>query len=274
MLGAMFGRRPDATLVRDVGAVRRMMQYITPTRGESLVYYAQEVEVGRALAWLDALNAERGPDADRITLFHVVLWAIGRTLHERPTLNRFTAGGKLWQRRGVWLSFSAKKAFADDAPIMTIKRPFEPDAGLAAFVAGIHPPVRAGRAGEISASEKEISLLLRLPGPLLRAVIWAGKRLDRWGLLPRAMIEPDPLFCSAFVANLGSVGLDAAYHHLWEWGTCPIFCVMGRIRHEADGARMTLKYTYDERIADGFYAGRSLEQVRALIEDPASAPKI
>lgn len=272
MLDAMFGRRPDATLVRDVGAVRRMMQYITPTRGESLVYYAQQLDVGRALSWIAAQNAER--DGERITLFHLVLWAIGRTVHERPRLNRFTAGGKLWQRDGIWLSFSAKKAFADDAPIMTIKRPFGPEASLADFVGGIHPPIKAGRAGEISASEKEISLLLRLPGPLLRVVLRAGAVLDRWGLLPKAMIEPDPLFCSAFVANLGSVGLDAAYHHLWEWGTCPIFCVMGRIRQTADGARMTLKYTYDERIADGFYAGRSLERVKALIEDPAAAPNI
>jgi len=270
----MFGHRPDATLVRDVGAVRRMMQYISPRRSEALVYYAQAVAIGPAQRWLAELNGARGAGADRITLFHLVLWAIGRTIHERPRLNRFTAGGRLWQRDGIWLSFSAKKAFADDAPIMTIKRAFDPEAALADFVAGIHPPLKAGRAGELSASEKEISLLLRLPGPILKLVLWTGGLLDRWGLLPGAMIRPDPLFCSVFVANLGSVGLDAGYHHLWEWGTCPIFCVMGRIRQTADGPRMTLKYTYDERIADGFYAGRCLERVKAIIEAPASAPNI
>lgn len=273
MLDPMFGRRPDATLVRDVGAVRRMMQYISPRRAEAVVYYSQEVAVDAALDWLDALNAERGPDAGRVTLFHLVLWALGRVMHERQKLNRFTAGGKLWQRDGIWLSFSAKKAFADDAPIMTVKRRFDPEAPLTDFVDGLLAPIRAGRAGEISASEKEISLLLRMPGPLLRLVVGAGGLLDRWGLFPRAMIEPDPLFCSAFVANLGSVGLDAGYHHLWEWGTCPVFCAMGRIRQTADGRRMTLKYTYDERIADGFYAGRALERVRAMLEQPGEPTK-
>jgi len=30
----------------------------------------------------------------------------------------------------------------------------------------------------------------------------------------------------------------------------------------------TLRYTYDERIEDGFYAARALERLQALLEDP------
>jgi hypothetical protein len=83
------------------------------------------------------------------------------------------------------------------------------------------------------------------------------------------MIRSDPMYASVFVANLGSVGLDAGYHHLWEYGTISIFCVVGRVGEGADGRRcMTLKYTYDERVEDGLYCARSLERLRELLENP------
>jgi hypothetical protein len=83
------------------------------------------------------------------------------------------------------------------------------------------------------------------------------------------MIDSDPMFTSAFVANLGSVGLEAAYHHLWDHGTCPIFCVVGRVRADASGRRkLTLKWSFDERVEDGFYAARTLDGLRELLECP------
>jgi len=30
----------------------------------------------------------------------------------------------------------------------------------------------------------------------------------------------------------------------------------------------TLRYTYDERVEDGFYAARALERLQALLEEP------
>ncbi len=38
--------------------------------------------------------------------------------------------------------------------------------------------------------------------------------VDWLGLLPAFMTRNDPLYSSAYVINLGSVGLEAAYHHL------------------------------------------------------------
>jgi hypothetical protein len=71
------------------------------------------------------------------------------------------------------------------------------------------------------------------------------------------------------VASLGSVGLDAGYHHLWEHGTCPVFCVIGRIHEGPDGRRRTvLKWSYDERTEDGLYCAAGLERIRELIESP------
>lgn len=264
----MWNTRPDATLVRDLAPVRRFMPFISPRRNESLVYYPQTVDVEAALAFLECRNATRPPDA-QMTLFHLVLRAIALVLHERPRLNRFTAGGRLWQRDGVWLTFSAKKRLDESAPIVTVKKRFDADETLDEMCDRLLANLREGRSDRKSTSDKEVGALLRLPPFAIGALLGLARLADRLGLLPRAMIDSDPMFCSVFVANLGSVGLEAGYHHLWEYGTCPIFCVVGRIQAGDDGRRrMVLKYSFDERIEDGFYAARGLDFVRERLENP------
>jgi pyruvate/2-oxoglutarate dehydrogenase complex dihydrolipoamide acyltransferase (E2) component len=103
--------------------------------------------------------------------------------------------------------------------------------------------------------------------------------LDGWNVYPSSLLVDDPLYASAFVANLGSVGLDAAFHHLYEYGNIPIFATMGRV-HKAPvvyengsvGSRevFRMRYTYDERVEDGFYAARALERLAACLADPTT----
>jgi hypothetical protein len=264
----VFGRRPDARLVRDLSPTRRFMPLLSPRRNDNLVWFELDVEVERALAF--AAERSAGRERERaITLFHVILAALARILHERPRLNRFTAGGRLWQRDGIWITFSAKQRFDEEAPLLTVKRRFDPALPLHVLVDGLLDSLAGGRRGERTTSDREVAGLLRLPPALARAALWLADRADALGLLPRAMLEADPLCTSVFVANLGSVGLDAGYHHLWEHGNCPIFCVIGRIHPVASGRRVvTLKFSYDERIEDGLYCARSLERLRELIESP------
>jgi hypothetical protein len=83
------------------------------------------------------------------------------------------------------------------------------------------------------------------------------------------MIDDDPLFASMFVAHFGSLGLDAGYHHLWEYGTCPLFGVIGKVHRQGDGKRwMEIKYTFDERVEDGLYAATSLRGMKERMENP------
>jgi hypothetical protein len=83
------------------------------------------------------------------------------------------------------------------------------------------------------------------------------------------MIDADPLFTSIFIANLGSINYPAGFHHLWEYGTTSIFGVMGRIEMGANGRRkMSVAWTYDERIEDGLYSYHTLEGIRKRIEQP------
>ena len=83
------------------------------------------------------------------------------------------------------------------------------------------------------------------------------------------MIENDPMYSSVFVANLGSLGLDAGYHHLWEHGTCSTFAVVGRIHARHDGVQvMNVNYTYDERMEDGLYAATTIGGIKERLKDP------
>jgi hypothetical protein len=108
-------------------------------------------------------------------------------------------------------------------------------------------------------------------------------RLLRWldgiNLMPRFMIESDPLYTSLFVANLGSVGLDRTSHHLYEYGTAAMFGAMGTPRKQLLPDRagtpvvrdiMEVRWSLDERVNDGLYCARSLAQLKKAFEDPAA----
>jgi hypothetical protein len=264
-------RRFDGDRVR-VSGTRAIMPFIMPQRAGAIVQFEQELDVTAAQAFCDdALS--RG---EKLTIFHVFTYAAVKTLAARPRLNRFTSGGHLYQRREIELSFSVKKSMSDDAPMGAIKRRFDPHADFAAHLERLGSGVREGRSSAQNRTDKELSFFLRLPAFLLALCVALARWADAHNLLPRALIESDPLYCSAFVANLGSVGLDAVFHHLYEWGNCPIFAALGRVRtvERAGEVRKvaTVKYTFDERIEDGLYCARALEHLRDIVEQwPAAA---
>ena len=179
-------------------------------------------------------------------------------------------GGRLWQRRGIYITFSAKRALSDSAPMVTIKRRFDPEhETLDEMIDGVYALLQPARRGVESTSDKETRLLLRLPNVVTGVLVRAGDALDRFGLLPLAMIEPDPMFASVFVANLGSVGHEAGFHHLWERGTCSAFCVIGRIKPGPAGRRIaSVCWTWDERVEDGLYSFGYTNGVKLRLESP------
>lgn len=265
----MFGRRPDASPVRDLSAMRRFMPYVSPRRNDSVFYMYQDIGVEAALEFLEKRNRER-PAERPITLFHLFVRSCSQALKLRPGVNRFVKGGRLWQRDGEWITFSAKREIRDGSPLITVKRRFQPDSeSLEEMVDAIHDRLAQGRSGRQTTSDKEMGLMLRLPGPAIQALMAVVRAGDRLGLLPRSMIDADPLFTSIFLANLGSIDYPAGFHHLWEYGTCSLFGVMGRVERGDDGRRrMRVAWTYDERIEDGLYSYHTLEGIRERLESP------
>ena len=118
-----------------------------------------------------------------------------------------------------------------------------------------------------------------LPHFILSLLVRLIMRFDQWGLLPGFFLRSDPLFASMFIANLGSIQMDAGYHHLFEYGNIPIFLTMGQAKDcpalDAQGKAevrriVPLKYSFDERIEDGLYSAQSLGLLKDILENPES----
>jgi hypothetical protein len=271
----LFGRA-DGTLAKDIAPYRRIMPFIMKTRTESAVYFEQEIDLTRTLQFIQQWNATH---EQRITVFHIFLWASTRALHERPGMNRFTMGGNIYQRNGIWISYSAKKEMKDGSPLVVLKRQFDPALSFEEMVKFIYGDVKEGRSEKKLHQDKEIGMSLMLPAILLRIGLAVIRWLDSVNLLPYSFTRPDPMYASMFVANLGSVKLESAFHHLYEYGNIPIFAALGRNKKVAvvndDGSVgsktiCSVKYSFDERVEDGLYCAKTLDLLRGFIEDPAA----
>lgn len=279
----LSGKRPDGDPIRDETPVRQLMPYLMPTRNESVVYFEQVVDLSRALPFLEGAAGAGAGGAAKVNLFHLILAAVVKILVERPQLNRFVVGNRLYQRRHIELSFAIKKERSDRGELTTTKLRFAPDDSLSQIAEKCRATVEGRKSGPPTQADREVAIITRLPRFLIRFVLFLQRLLDRWNLLPAALIEPDPLYASMFLANLGSIGLESAYHHLYEYGTVSLFLVIGRTEPRSgppsalasDGSagsndkQVRLKFSFDERITDGYYCARSLERFRALVEDPA-----
>jgi len=264
--------RSDGDLVADEHPVRRVMPYLMRGRNESAVYQETVYRVARARVWLRAYNRSH---AERATLFHLLAYACAQALHARPRLNRFVSGRRLYQRRGVSVSFVAKKEFRDEGDEATVKLRGEAGEPFRAWSVRLSALVDEARETR-RAVDREVGLLMALPGPLVSLLVGLARRLDAWNLFPRAMIEPDPMFASLFLANLGSVGVSDAFHHLYEYGNVSIFGAVSAVRRAVFAERggpvvaeaLSVRWTFDERIDDAFSAARSLALVQHVMEDP------
>ncbi len=268
-------RRPDGKLAQDVPDYRRIMPYIMRSRTESVVFFKQEIDLAQTLPFIERWNA--AAKDKRISVLHVFLYAAIRTLHERPRLNRFVSGGRIYERDGIWISFSAKKRLDDDSPIVVLKRKFDPSVSFGQMVDFLYQDIAEGRSQKKSHTDKEVSLFLKMPGPVLRLGVRIFRWLDAMNLLPGGFIRPDPMYVSLFAVNLGSIKIESAYHHLYEYGNCPIFAAIGRVKKvpvvKDDGSVGSttvceVKYTFDERVEDGLYCARALDHLRSQMENP------
>lgn len=243
------------------------------SRTESIVFFEQKIDVRRTDAFIREFRLRTSL---RLTLLHLLVWAAARTIQERPRLNRFTAGGRIYQRRGIWITFSAKTEKTDEGSLKTVKRLIDPEWSLDELVKRLEAGIGESRSNKPTSTDKELSVLLRLPAFLLAPLTRLVMFLDRLGLLPASFIRNDPMFSSVFVTNIGSIGMEAPFHHLFEYGNTPIFLMAGRSQDEVVAVNgraevrpmMTIRYSFDERIEDGLYCARALDLLKRIIENP------
>jgi hypothetical protein len=269
-----IGDRSDGNKVRNLPGFRKLFPFLMRTRTESAVYHLRRLKVGHTLAWLRQANAGR---EKRISFFYVVLAAAVRTLALRPEANRFIAGRRLYQRRKIELSFVIKRELTEEASETTVKLTFDPRSTIADVLERVTAVVRTTKQGRTSADETISNVVTAGPRSWTRLIVGTVRFLDYFGLVPTGLMKEDPMYASAFFANLGSLGLDAVYHHMYEWGNCPFFIVVGKRKKEPVVNErgeievqevVDMKITLDERITDGVYFAGTIEMLADFIEHP------
>ena len=125
--------------------------------------------------------------------------------------------------------------------------------------------------------EQTTDLEAVMPRWLGKFLVWILTRLDIHGWIPASIIETDPYYTTCVISNLGSIKLNCGYHHLTNWGTCSVFCIIGEkskrpVYHE-DGTiemreMLDLGLTIDERLADGYYYSKTIRLLKTLLENP------
>jgi hypothetical protein len=266
--------RSDGVLLGKLPGFRKLFPYLMPTRTESVIYHSQLVNLGKTLPYLEQLKAGEGK---RVSLFHVILAAAVRTLALRPDANRFVAGRRIYQRRSIDLSFVVKRELTEESGETNVKLTFDPRSTLAEVAARVNEGVRGVKGSTTSADERTCDILTSLPRSVTRLAMAGVRDLDYFGLLPASFVKGDALYTSAYIANLGSIGLDAVYHHMFEWGNAAFFIVVGKPKKvpgvSAAGTLevqelMEMRFSLDERITDGVHYAKTIALLTELIEDP------
>ena len=276
MADKRLGDRRDATLLRNTDAMHFIMGIIYPHRADNEAYIAERVNLEPIKAYLAGKNVEGIPF--KYTFFHVILTALVKTVTLRPKLNRFYANENYYQRNKVTAGFVIKKEFSDGSEEAVALLEAKPDATIDTIHQEIYQRVHATRNEQKkNTTDNSMDILNKLPRFLSKAAIRFIRWLDRHGWCPDVLIGDDPNYSSVFLSNLGSIKLRSGYHHLTNWGTCSLFCVIGEKKwtplydeHGLVEMRETvdLGLTVDERIADGYYYSKSIRLFKHLLEHP------
>lgn len=272
-----FGDKPDARLIRDVSGLSTIMFHIMPKRTESEVYLNDRIDATELVKFIEEKNAQH-PNY-KTTIFHCLVLAVARMINERPKMNRYIQGRRLYERDEISLSFLAKRRFADDAEeafMMLVPKESDTIDTVSHQIYGDLTEIRKHE-HSTGGMDATVDSFAKIPRLLLMLVVRVIRWLDFWGLVPNALKDGDSNFSTVLFSNLGSIKGPAVYHHLNNYGTNSIMITVGTLHKEElimpDGTKQirdVLEFgaTLDERIADGFYFVRSLRLVKYIFAHP------
>ncbi len=271
-MGIFSKKRSDGILVRDIDPYAMLLPYVMRGRNESAVYYSKSIDVTPALEYL----AKRKEEGDYITVFNLIIAAIKKTMETRPKLNRYIAGRRVYMHKNFEVLYVVKRSLTDTAGDSIAKVVLEPTDDLLAVAKKVNEHNRELKAGMEKGDDKLMKLTSWMPRWLLRFLVSLIRVADFHGLLPTFLIDILPFYSSIWISNLGSIGADAPFHHLYEIGTTSVFMTIGRIEEKTvhtdhgDVTRkfINLMFTLDERICDGFYLIRSLRLFERFVAKP------
>ena len=270
-----LGDRKDGVKLKNIHAMHFVMPLMYPNRCDNEAYISERIDLTAINRYLEKKNAG-GPDYP-YNLFQVMVTALLKTITLRPKMNRFIANQTMYQRNEVTASFTVKKLFSDDGGEALAKIRTDGSETIDIIHDEIFRQVSFCRSDEKDPSTSSMDIIQKFPRFMLKLIGAGARFLDRHGRMPAGVIATDPFYSSAVLANLGSIGLHAGYHHLTNWGTCSVFCVIGESKkrpfYDDDGhmemrESVDLGLTIDERLADGYYYSKTVRLLKHLLENP------
>lgn len=271
-----WGDRRDGRFVKAPG-LQTVMGYLFPKRTDCEVYLQDTLDITDLMPYIEAKNASH-PDY-KTTVFHCAVTGVARMIKERPKMNRFIQGYRMYERNEISLSFVAKRRFADGAEesLMTIVA--KDDDTLDSISKHIFGDLNEMRKSEHATGgiDSLLDWFAALPRPILALFIRVIRLMDFWGVNPDFLTDGDPNYTTVLLSNLGSIKCHSVYHHLNNYGTNSIMVTLGTIHEEEmlmeDGTKkvrtvIDIGATLDERIADGFYFAKSFKLIQHIFRNP------
>ena len=268
-----WGDRKDGKLIREIDSMHYIMPLMFPNRCDNEAFIRLTVDLTNAEEFLKMKNAQN-PEY-KYNIFQIILTAMLKTIKQRPKMNYFIANENMYERNDLTAAFTVKKIFSDNGGEALARINARDDDNLDSIHNEIFRQVSFCRSEKKDASTESMDFVQKIPCKhLIGKVV---RFLDRHGWMPSSMIATDPYQCSVVLSNLGSIGLDAGYHHMTNWGTNSVFCAIGLMKkrpfYDDDGnvsmrQSIELGLTIDERIADGYYYSKTVKLLKHLIENP------
>lgn len=271
---SIYDRR-DGKLLKEIDSMHFIMPLMYPNRCDNEAFMYERFDLTKTNEYLEKKQAE-DPNY-KYNLFQIIVTALLKTLTLRPEMNRFITNYHLYQRNEISAAFTIKKVFSEKGGEALAFIHAKPTDNIDTIHQEIYRQVSYCRSDNKDASTASMDMLQKIPLCLKKALGAGARFLDRHGWMPESVVATDPYRASVVIANLGSIKLHAGYHHLTNWGTTSVFCLIGQIKkrpfYDDDGnvqmkMSVDVGLTVDERISDGYYCSRSIALLKKLIENP------
>ena len=272
-----FGDRYDGYRVRTLSPMTYVAPFIMKTRNDSTNLFSGSIELGRIENYIKKKRREDGLSG--FGFLHVILAAYVRLISQKPAMNRFIAGQRIYQHgEDITVCMMVKKSMELNAQESAVKVIFNPTDTADSVYRKMDEAIEEARQeGDSNLFDTVAKIINLMPALLIRAFISFVSFLDYFGLMPKTINKALPFPWSMFVTNLGSLGIPPIYHHLYNFGTCPVFLAFGAKRTalevQKDGSVEKHKYVdftvvSDERITDGHYYASSFKQLDWILRHP------
>lgn len=266
--------RKDGIKIKNLDGMHSLIPFIMPKRVGSDVYINTNIDVTEMVNYVE--NLKKDEKYKNLTFFHIFCTAIGKTIYNRPLLNRFIINKNFYDRKEITLAFVAKKQFTDTSEEVFKVITIEKKDNLFTLSKKISQDVKEVRSSKTNNTDDFINNIGKLPKFIRWFLIKLIKFADNHDLLPQSLTKNSIYHSSILLSNLGSINCGGIYHHLTDFGTNSIILTIGKIKDEPaviDGKVKVRKMcefgiNLDERIADGFYFAKALNLFKYILENP------